>query len=402
MLGRRSLLSVAGPRHRWPRAALLLLAAVLTTACDSDPTPTREPTATPTPSTAAPIATTAVPTTPSTTGLLVGPTATPTLREEEWPSFSMVFIADGTDYTARTKWLYDYVSPSQWVSRAIVADDFAWEGRTYDRTGSWKSQSGFLHVDYDAATDRTEARRMWGFWSRSHRGYTHPPGDLVPSSFQEFWMSGQGEPEEVELDFCVGDECHDVPTGSSPPLTGQRIGDKVFTEWGIPVVFDDGSIEVLSLQLWPTEVSPRACWTNLRTLHDRRVLRSERWLEDCIASRGSGFSRYYVFTLDQPRFLDIVASSQERDLYLYLWPGTDMTGRTIERNDDVEPVWPDGHSSGVQPYLEPGTYTIEVEAEGPGEEEEPLGWFSLDICFSHLSVDPPLGTTVAPYCWPRY
>lgn len=401
MLGRRIRLSVAGPRHRWPGAALLLLASLIIPACDSAPTPTREPTATPSPSTVEAI-TTAVPTMPYD-GLLVGPTATPTLREEEWPSFSMVFIADSTDYTARTKWLYDYVSPSQWVSRAIVADEFEWEGRTYDRTGSWKSQSGFLHVDYDAAADRTEASRMWGFWSRYERRYIHPPGDLVPSNFREFWMSGQGEAEEVEFDFCVGDECHDLPTGSSM-LTGRRIGDKVFTEGGIPVVFDDGSIEVLSLQLWPTESSPYACWTNLRTLHDRRVLRSQRWLEDCIASRGSGFSRYYVFTLDQPRFLDIVASSRESDLYLHLWPGTDMTGRTVERSDDVDPVWPDGHSSGVQPYLQPGTYTVEIEAESLGEEETPSGWFSfsLDICFSQLGVEPPPGITVAPYCWPRY
>ena len=79
------------------------------------------------------------------------------------------------------------------------------------------------------------------------------------------------------------------------------------------------------------------------------------WLTRCLSTARSGrYARFYTFTLNETRRVDISLSSFYADTYMYLRSGT---GSTIARNDDAS----DGvKNSFIQWTLDAGSYTVEA------------------------------------------
>ncbi len=181
----------------------------------------------------------------------------------------------------------------------------------------------------------------------------------------------------ISADVCTGDACHEAngAEGSIGTMglkfSDEEIANIIFTNdaMRIPVkrmgTRANPEVEVLELQVYPTEPDSGTCQTNLRRVFMSDELDSQEWDSECSSGNRTGANaHYYTFSIDSPQDFTIRAASENDDLYLYLLSGASKTGPVLDQNDNAPTSSSSGasshHESGITRRLEAGTYTIEV------------------------------------------
>jgi hypothetical protein len=95
------------------------------------------------------------------------------------------------------------------------------------------------------------------------------------------------------------------------------------------------------------------------------------------------YARFYTFTLDQPKVVQIDLLSPE-NTYLYLYQGTGADATELDKNDNADIR--DFNSRITSDMLPAGTYTVEATTKDAGK----TGNFSLTIALADRSQQPAL------------
>ena len=341
----------------------------------------------------------------------------------DWPPFTAIFKAyadssisvDGAQYRPLVTYRLEWRRINDWEATVIDAERFDFGYNVFDLTGSYERFRDNTYTTYDATT------------GDEPRVTTYPAGNYhFPPGGPAFWpptyvgldlaTRTDGEAVPVDADVCVGATCHEVQSSASRAtaatigrrFSDESLADHTFTDvFGrIPLKVDrtgQGMLEVLELQVHPTEPNPAACQTNLREVFVSADLDAQQWDEDCTSTHRTGaFSHYYTFEVGEEQMVTIEAESPTVDLYLYLLEGVAKGGRIIAENDTLSGSGSSGqtrsdggssHASGLERRLSAGTYTAEITTNQIGMQD---GTFSLSVLSPVPAPTPITAPTPTP------
>ena len=309
------------------------------------------------------------------------------LRLHEWPPFTAVYkaYADSSigvyneTYRPYVTYRLEWRAVDDWTATIIDGDRYeVADGIVFDLTGSYEQVKGRTYTRFSAFPPRPNPQPEVETLDKG--GYVPPPGGV----FYQKWISGHdldtrtdGETVAISADVCTGDACHEAngAEGSIGTMglkfSDEEIANIIFTNdaMRIPVkrmgTRANPEVEVLELQVYPTEPDSGTCQTNLRRVFMSDELDSQEWDSECSSGNRTGANaHYYTFSIDSPQDFTIRAASENDDLYLYLLSGASKTGPVLDQNDNAPTSSSSGasshHESGITRRLEAGTYTIEV------------------------------------------